>query len=822
MKNGKAVLQKMNEIIMRNKIKRCEAFPNVTVRRDGRNGSRLPWHNAGLWVLACGLMIVTTVAPAWDSYRAKAQASGNTFVVTQPGDAGDLVCDATCTLRDAVENAGSTGGGSVQFEPIFTAASPIILNRTLFVAPGVNIEGYGASSNIIRGGPAFRVFNIGVGPNSGGNVRIAGVTITGGDPLSVSGGGGMLIASGSVTLDRVHILGNAASVGGGILLNGGDLRILNSTISGNVGNGCAGIAHDGGSLTVVNSTLAENNTGPNGRGGALCVGSAGGGGSVRLRNVTVSGNAANTGGGIAQLSGTVDIANSIVAGNSAAGANPPEIESLAGTFTSAGNNLIGDSFGDAANTGNSLPFDLTNILNTPPQLGPLQLNGGNTPTMELLPGSPAINAGNDAEAIDPSNNSPLLVDQRGYARIFGAPTPTVDIGAYESAATPTGSNVAVSTGPVTVSFSEVTEAGATLVIPIDPATAGTLPGNYTLGDGYPAYEISTTATYAPPVTVCIQVPSVSSLSDFNRLSILHNEGGTLIDRTSSRNYPIRTICAVVDSLSPFIVAQSLTPDPTPTPEPTPTPTPEPTPEPTPTPTPEPTPTPTPDPAPSPTPIPSPTPSSANLFTALLSGASVVPPADTGGLGAAVLTLVPGTGSRLAAGVIFKDLASRPTAVHIHGPANPGANAPVVFTLRVVSVNRRNQKWSGAAVGYLDATPQQLVDLRAERWYVDIPTQDRPSGEIRGHLVTWALPSRYSNSRGLPFSNLSAFPNAVEFSTGTSPLEFWKVLDTAGNVECTGLVTGERLRTVWPLFFELDFGRPNAENQIRGKIGRSSP
>ena len=65
-----------------------------------------------------------------------------------------------------------------------------------------------------------------------------------------------------------------------------------------------------------------------------------------------------------------------------------------------------------------------------PGLGPLADNGGPTQTIALLPGSPAINAGSNALAVDPTTGQPLVYDQRGpgFARIANG---TVDIGAYE-------------------------------------------------------------------------------------------------------------------------------------------------------------------------------------------------------------------------------------------------------------------------------------------------------------------------------------------------------------------------------------------------------
>jgi hypothetical protein len=67
------------------------------------------------------------------------------------------------------------------------------------------------------------------------------------------------------------------------------------------------------------------------------------------------------------------------------------------------------------------------MLSGNPMLGPLQNNGGTTPTMALLPGSPAIDAGDDSVL-----GSPLFLasDQRGagFPRQSGA---HVDIGAFE-------------------------------------------------------------------------------------------------------------------------------------------------------------------------------------------------------------------------------------------------------------------------------------------------------------------------------------------------------------------------------------------------------
>lgn len=54
--------------------------------------------------------------------------------------------------------------------------------------------------------------------------------------------------------------------------------------------------------------------------------------------------------------------------------------------------------------------------NTDPMVGPLQNNGGPTDSGTLLPGSPAIDAGNPSGCRDSQGNL-LTTDQRGYPRL---------------------------------------------------------------------------------------------------------------------------------------------------------------------------------------------------------------------------------------------------------------------------------------------------------------------------------------------------------------------------------------------------------------------
>jgi hypothetical protein len=150
-------------------------------------------------------------------------------------------------------------------------------------------------------------------------------------------------------------------------------------------------------------------------------------GLAELTSVTITGNTGNGtgfrsgGGGLSVLStygnGRAALRNTLIAGNVSGGVGPD----VYGTVISLGYNLVGasvDSQGWGATdvTGTSSPID--------PRLGPLQDNGGPTPTHALLFGSPAINHG------DPALQHAL--DQRGTIRFHTGVLPPVDIGAFDA------------------------------------------------------------------------------------------------------------------------------------------------------------------------------------------------------------------------------------------------------------------------------------------------------------------------------------------------------------------------------------------------------
>ncbi len=128
--------------------------------------------------------------------------------------------------------------------------------------------------------------------------------------------------------------------------------------------------------------------------------------------------------------------------------------------------------------------------------------------------------------------------------------------------TSTGRNVSVRSGGITVTYASVSSFGNTTFTPINPASAGTLPDGYALDENGIAFDITTTATYTPPITVCLDVPASLSQQTFSALLLLHGENGTLVNRTTNHiTNPdgTREVCGSVSSLSPFVLAQTTTP-----------------------------------------------------------------------------------------------------------------------------------------------------------------------------------------------------------------------------------------------------------------------
>lgn len=324
----------------------------------------------------------------------------STLVVTKTTDTNDGVCDADCSLREAI--AAAVSGNTIDFAPLFNSAQTITLtNGELLINKNLTINGRGANLTSVSGNNASRVFNI----NNNVAVNLSGLTVTGGN---TDNGGGIFSFNSAVTLTDVAVVGNIASNNAGGLYNiNGTMNLVNSTVSDNFAGVFGGGIAEGAApsvLNITNSTISGN------------AAQSGGGifasGEVNVRSSTITANTATTeGGGIANFTlEPVKLGNSIVAGNTA-----PSAPDFRDTLTSLGYNLVGDSSG-AIIQGNTMG----NILNRIPQLLPLGDYGGTTRTHALLANSPAINAGDPAAP---------ATDQRGRSRVG-----TADIGAFEAAA----------------------------------------------------------------------------------------------------------------------------------------------------------------------------------------------------------------------------------------------------------------------------------------------------------------------------------------------------------------------------------------------------
>jgi uncharacterized repeat protein (TIGR01451 family) len=310
---------------------------------------------------------------------------------------------------------------------------------------------------------------VGGNGGAGGNAKLFAYGGSGGSG-GVGWGGGVYVAAGTAMLNNDTLSGNAAQGGAGG--NGGNAETFGSAGNGNtggIGSG-GGLYVAGGAVTLNNDTLASNqtvggkggnggviitdgsghNSGQGGNGGSGGGGSGGGlyvaGGAVTLNNNTVSGNQAAgssggggghggafgvnghggsggnaTGGGLGiGSSAQASLVNTLIAANSLTGATTTAPD-VSGTVHSSDHDLIGDGSGSNLSNGDS-GGDLVGYTAAQLALGPLADNGGPTQTMALLPGSPAIDAGDGTTANLPST------DQRGYARIVGN---AIDIGAVE-------------------------------------------------------------------------------------------------------------------------------------------------------------------------------------------------------------------------------------------------------------------------------------------------------------------------------------------------------------------------------------------------------
>ncbi len=213
--------------------------------------------------------------------------------ITKVADTDDGICDADCSLREAVATA--SDNEIITFDTTaFSTADHIVLTLgELRVRHTLTIVGTNMSESRVTVGrnsfpaPAARIiFNT-------GTLTLINMIITGGTAPGDFGGG--IFNSGTLTLINTEVTGNSALGGGGIE-NRGTLNATNSTISDNTTSHPStrtqggGIANSG-MMTLINTTISNNQATS---GDLVRYGGSGGGiyhrnGTATLRNVTLSG-----------------------------------------------------------------------------------------------------------------------------------------------------------------------------------------------------------------------------------------------------------------------------------------------------------------------------------------------------------------------------------------------------------------------------------------------------------------------------------------------------------------------------------------------------
>ncbi len=359
---------------------------------------------------------------------------------------GDLTLNDVGVINN-IATGGGVGGG------IYNEAGATL-----------NVAGGHASDNVseARGGG---VYNRGVATLTDFTASVN--KVNGGDSSRGGGihnAGTMTVVRGTIDYNVILAIGFFSGPMGGGISNEADLTIRDSVIHHNSVNAVYYYAAGGGvssimsveavndrghepRMLIINTTISANTLyGMSGAGGAgvyvfeansLLLDTPP---EIRLTNTTVFANTADSlnsqylgplgayfAGSDSGAPTQVTLHNSILAGNGLSDCNMEDVafESRHSLYESSGAGACGLAAGSPAANGN--------YVGVSHGLGALDVSGGGTLTHMPLPGSLAINNGDNALAVD-ENGDPLAADQRGYGpRAAGG---TVDIGAHETEAEP--------------------------------------------------------------------------------------------------------------------------------------------------------------------------------------------------------------------------------------------------------------------------------------------------------------------------------------------------------------------------------------------------
>lgn len=345
------------------------------------------------------------------AYQATSAVVGEQLVVERNGasrGAGFFIDGGMLTLGRSqfTQNAATLDGGGLH------------LARSQVTLAEVNLTSNSAARD---GGGMF----VGAVAEAGQVVQATGLQLTGngaerqGGAIVVADKGRLLVERGGFSENEANGVEGQGGYGGAVaVLDGGEATLRRSLLRGNVAM-LGGAAAISGTLLLENSTIAANQAL---RGAGLY--STGRGrmvNSTLARNLvsTVEGETGGAAGIQLDRGGILNVANSIVA----LGEGGPDCQ---GALSSLGYNLAGDN-----SCGNNAAGDLRDA---DPGLLALADYGGPSLSMDLLPGSPAVDGGDPAGCKDLSGGATLALDQRGARRpVDGNMDGTVrcDIGAVE-------------------------------------------------------------------------------------------------------------------------------------------------------------------------------------------------------------------------------------------------------------------------------------------------------------------------------------------------------------------------------------------------------
>ena len=365
---------------------------------------------------AGGLAVVATLLSG-----TAAEAATVTVTNLNPTGAGSLADaittangDTGSTYNTIVFQSGLSGAINL------TGALPQVTHPLTITGPGANVLK-------VQGTGSTGIFSFSTGTSQ--SDEISGLTLSGGSDTN----GGAIYSGSPLVLLNDTISGNQASNIGGAVVAKYGVTLAGTTISGNVAGTSAGGIFAEHTVEAKYSTIA-NNIANSGIGGGIDQAT----GSLGLLDSTVAGNQAKgasgsgLGGGIyvSSAATAATATDTIVFGNTATQAGPD-------FYTSTGSGAPTPTatyslFGSLASSG--ITPDSSDLVGPNPLLGPLQNNGGPTPTMAPAFNSPVIDKG----------NSTTSHDQRGLTR-------PVDLAGYPNAAGGTGSDI----GAVELQASEV-------------------------------------------------------------------------------------------------------------------------------------------------------------------------------------------------------------------------------------------------------------------------------------------------------------------------------------------------------------------------------